>query len=263
MARHNPNDPFNQGSGDRSQYSKYAGSQAMSDGFGQSMFAADAAVSERVTFIRNTYLHLCGAVLLFALLEGLVINYVAPAVGIEKIMSMFGGYNMLFLLGGFMAASYLATACANSNSSRAVQYAGLGIYVLAETVIFMPILLIASNFYPGAIEGAAVATVAIFGGLTLFTFVTRIDFSFMRQFLFICSMAALAMIVASIFMGMSLGVWFSGAMVLLMAGYILYQTSNIMNVYQTDQHVAASLALFASVATMFFYILRIIMATRE
>jgi FtsH-binding integral membrane protein len=38
---------------------------------------------------------------------------------------------------------------------------------------------------------------------------------------------------------------------------ILYDTSNILHRYRTDQHVAASLSLFASVALLFWYILSI------
>jgi len=44
------------------------------------------------------------------------------------------------------------------------------------------------------------------------------------------------------------------------ASYVLYYTSQVMLHYRTDQHVAAALALFAAVATLFWYILRIVMA---
>jgi FtsH-binding integral membrane protein len=50
-------------------------------------------------------------------------------------------------------------------------------------------------------------------------------------------------------------------MIALAAGFIVYDTSNVMHHYGTDQHVAASLELFASVALLFWYILRLFMAT--
>ena len=50
------------------------------------------------------------------------------------------------------------------------------------------------------------------------------------------------------------------AMIGFACGYILYDTSNILHHYRTDQHVAASLALFASVALLFWYVLRLLMA---
>ena len=50
------------------------------------------------------------------------------------------------------------------------------------------------------------------------------------------------------------------AMVVLASGYILYDTSNILHHYRTNQHVAAALALFASVALLFWYVIRILIA---
>jgi FtsH-binding integral membrane protein len=44
---------------------------------------------------------------------------------------------------------------------------------------------------------------------------------------------------------------------------ILYETSNILHHYRPNQHVAASLSLFASVALLFWYVLRIFMGSRN
>jgi FtsH-binding integral membrane protein len=74
---------------------------------------------------------------------------------------------------------------------------------------------------------------------------------------------ALGLIVASIIFGFTLGVVFSVVMVGLAAAAILYYTSNILRYYRTDQYVAASLTLFASVALMFYYILQILMSLRR
>lgn len=49
-------------------------------------------------------------------------------------------------------------------------------------------------------------------------------------------------------------------MVAFAAGCILYNTSNIIHHYETEQYVAASLGLFASVALRFWYVLRIFMS---
>ena len=63
-----------------------------------------------------------------------------------------------------------------------------------------------------------------------------------------------------IMFGWALGPIFSVAMVALACGYILYDTSNVLHHYRIGQHVAASLALFASLALLFWYILRIVIA---
>jgi hypothetical protein len=46
----------------------------------------------------------------------------------------------------------------------------------------------------------------------------------------------------------------------LASGYILYDTSNVLHHYRIGQHVAASLALFAAVALMFWYMIQLVMS---
>ena len=62
--------------------------------------------------------------------------------------------------------------------------------------------------------------------------------------------------------GSGFGSIFMGAMVLLASGSILFTTSNIMNHYNPQQHVAASLALFGAVGMMFWYVLQLLMVLR-
>ena len=219
---------------------------------------------ERTAFIRRTYTHLMGAVGLFVFLETLIFTMVSDA-ALENLMgTMLGGrFSWLIVLGAFMAVSWMARSWAQSSTSRAMQYCGLGAYVVAQVVIFIPLLYIAQAIAPGAIPAAGIMTAVVFGGLTLIVFTTRADFSWMGKYLALAGIAAMGLIVCSIFIpGMPMGIWFSGAMVVLAAGYILYDTSNVLHRYRTDQHVAASLALFASVAILFWYILRIMIALR-
>ncbi|MBL4883059.1 MAG: Bax inhibitor-1 family protein, partial [Planctomycetaceae bacterium] len=89
---------------------------------------------------------------------------------------------------------------------------------------------------------------------------TGADFSFMRGFLVVGSLVAFAALIFGAISGFHMGLWFSVAMIGLSAGYILYDTSNVMRHYRTDQHVAAALALFASVALMFWYMIQLLLA---
>jgi len=224
---------------------------------GGGVFAIDAIASERATFIRKTYMHLAGAILAFMGLEFIILN--SPAL-YEPIMGLFSG-SMWMILIAFMGASWLASSMASSAKSLGTQYAGLGLYIVVQAVIFVPILLKASLFNPEAhvIPVAAVVTLCIFGGLTAYVFVTGADFSFMGGFLTVAMFAAIGIAIGSSFFGFSLGLFFTGAMVLLMSGFILYDTSNILHHYETNQYVSASLALFAAVATLFWYVLRLVM----
>jgi FtsH-binding integral membrane protein len=223
--------------------------------------AARAPASERAAFIRRTYGHLAGAILAFALIETVLIKFV----NVEPIVSVMFASRLgwLLVLGAFMAVGWLAQIWAQSEASPGLQYLGLSLYVVAEAVIFLPLLYIASQVYPDAIPVAGILTLAVFGGLTLAVFVTRADFSYLGPILCIGGFIALGLIVASALIGFSLGLIFMFAMVALLCGYVLFYTSNVMLHYRTTQHVAASLALFACIATLFWYILMIVMSNRR
>ncbi len=231
----------------------------MSYGYDVSI-AARASGSDRAAFVRRTYAHLAGAILAFIGIEALLLNVLGNDQQVQ-VLRMMRGYGWLVVMFAFMGASWLAQSWAQSGSSPGVQYLGLGLYVVAEAVIFLPLLIIASHFAgPSVIPTAGVLTLAVFGGLTLSVFVTKKDYSALRPVLTVGSLIALGVIVAGILFGFNLGLFFSFAMVALMSGYILYYTSQVLLNYRTDQHVAAALALFAAVATLFWYILQIVMS---
>ncbi len=222
--------------------------------------AAQSSVEDRAGFLVRTYLHLVGAIFAFVFLEAAY--FVTPIAGIFfQVLWQFGNLGWLVVMGAFIGVSWLADRWARGGSSQLMQYAGLGIYVVAESVIFMPILYLASLMDPTAIPTAGLVTLVLFGGLTGIVFLTRRDFSWLRGVLGVAAIGSLATIVCAMIFGFSLGVWFSGAMVIVAGGYILFYTSNVLLHYRTDQHVAAALALFSSVALLFWYVLRIFLSS--
>jgi len=253
--------------------------------FGQSASAArpiegavaTMGVSDRVAFLRKTYAHLGVALIAFAAITGGMLKF-APETSLRFSAWAFqGAFNWIIVLLLFMGVGYVAERLARSETSRSLQYVGLGLGVIAYSVLLQPMLwiLILKFGDPQALavsEGgiltgrvgsilmqAIVITLAIFVGLTLTVFLTKKDFSFMRGALAIGSFAALGVILASAIFGFSLGAFFTGAMILLMAGYILYQTSLVMSYFPPTGYVAASLMLFSTVATLFWYVLRLLM----
>lgn len=221
--------------------------------------AAQAAASDRASFIRRTYLHLAGAILLFVVLEYLLLQ--APFT--PKLIGLMLGtrFSWLVVLGLFMGVGYVADRWARSDTSVGMQYLGLGLYVLAEAFIFLPLMFVATVVLkdPTVIPSAGLLTLTLFAGLTGTVFITRKDFSFLRGILMVGGFGAMGVILIAILFGFRLGTFFSLAMVGLAGGYILYYTSNVMRRYRTDQHVSAALALFAAVALMFYYILLLFM----
>ncbi|MDP9426404.1 MAG: Bax inhibitor-1 family protein [Actinomycetota bacterium] len=221
---------------------------------------AYALPDARAGFIRKTYAHLAGAILAFVLLE--VAIFSTPLAGT---LASYLTQSWLLTLALFIGASWIADRWARSEASRGLQYVGLGIYVALQALIFVPLLYVAVFYVndPTLIPTAGIVTGALFLGLTAVVFTTGADFSFLRGAIVVGSLVALGLIVASLLFGFSLGVIFSVAMVGLAAASILYSTSNVLHYYRTDQYVAASLSLFAAVALLFYYVLRILISLRR
>ena len=217
---------------------------------------AVAALHEdtRGRFVVRTYLHLFGAIAAFTSIEAMLF-----ATGLAySIAQAMLGTSWLVVLGGFMVVSWLATRTAHAAQSAAAQYAALAAFVVAESIIFVPLLVMAQISVPGSIRTAALITLLGFTGLTVIAFTSRKDFSFLGAILKWAFMVALLAIVGSVLFGFELGTLFSLVMVALAGAAILYDTSNVLRHYSEDRHVAASLQLFASVALMFWYVLRLL-----
>jgi FtsH-binding integral membrane protein len=225
--------------------------------FNAGQAAWDAPVDARVGFIRRTYAHLAGAIGLFV-----AVSWALYVSGFSEAFVRWlgtGRFTWLLIIGAFAVLGWVGTSMAHKRSSGALQYAGLGLYALGEAVVFAPILFIAARMYPGVLAPAAGLTLLTFGGLSAFVLLTKRDFSFMGTFLKITGLVVFGVIICAMIFNLTLGIWFSAAMILFSAGTALYSTSKVLHTYRVDQHVPAALELFASIAMMFFYILRLLM----
>jgi len=241
---------------------------------------ATLGVSDRVAFLRKTYAHLGVTLVVWAALTAYLMRTEFSLKFTTWALGSGSRLNWLLVLGLFMVVGIVAEKLARSESSRGLQYLGLGLAAIGEAVLLQPMLwLVIIKFgnpadYIAGVDGgmgmggrvimeAALITIAIFVGLTATVFLTRKDFSFMRGALSIGMFAVLGVIIASMIFGFHLGAIFSGAVILLMAGYILYQTSMIMRDFPPTAHVAAALMLFSTIATLFWYVLRLVMSLRS
>jgi len=220
------------------------------------MPVAELSAESRSTFIWRTYGHVAAAILLFAAIE----SYLFSSGLAEPLAQSLLGFNWLLILGAFMIVGWLATHVAHTVQSKPVQYVALVGFVVAEAIIFLPLLAIAIRLQPGIVESAVGVTLLGTGGLTAVAFITRKDFSFLRGLLVWGGILALIGIVASVLFGFALGTWFSVAMIGFAGAAVLFDTSNILHHYPEDRYVGAALALFASIALMFWYVLRLFMS---
>lgn len=157
---------------------------------------AQSRPSERAIFIQKTYLHLAGAIGAFIVVEFLLFQ-----LGIaEAIFQFVAGsrFSWLLILGAFSLLGWMSRGLVAKADQVGTQYAGLGIYVVAQALIFAPLLYIAAAFSdPNVIPTAAILTLTMFGGLTAIAFTTRTDFTFLGGILKIGSFVALGLIACS------------------------------------------------------------------
>ena len=240
---------------------------------------ATLGVSDRVAFLRKTYGLLGVSLIAFALLTAAFMGLATEASLRFSAWAFQGSLSWLLVLGLFMLVGYIAQRLAMSPSSRGLQLLGLGIFVAAESALLQPLLwvlifrfgnraMLSSGVLLSGQAGtilvqSVVITLAIFIGLTATVFLTKKDFSFLGGILTIASFAVLGVILVSMLFGFSLGAFFCGAVVLIMAGYILYQTSLVMNYFPPSGYVAAALMLFSTIATLFWYVLQLVMSLSD
>src|ERR1700742_2225226 len=110
--------------------------------------------NSRGRFIARAYNHLFGAIAAFVLLEVFLFKTGMA----ESIASVLLGGSWLLVLGGFVVVSWAARYAAHRSASKAAQYAALAGYVVAEAIIFVPLLYVADKVAPGAIGSAALVT---------------------------------------------------------------------------------------------------------
>ncbi len=223
--------------------------------------SAEDQLAERSLFMRRVYGHLALALLAFVALEAFLLSIPALREGSLRLLST-SRWSWLLVMLGFMGITHFANRMVTNGASQGTQYAGLGLFVVAEAFIFLPMLaLVFRNELGGSIvTKAALITGGLFIGLSTVALTTEKDLSFMQRFLKVGMWVALGIIVTSIFFGFSLGVFFMSAMVLLMAGTILYQTQQIYREWPGQMYIAASLHLFSAFVTMLWYIIQLLMS---
>ncbi len=215
-------------------------------------FAIDAAVSERMAFIRRTYT---------TLLIQLIGVVLATSLSIKTGLAMKIGLGGLLI--GFLGVIFIMPKLIVPTASRPVQTLGAALLVGFYGLLLSPLVMVAPE---GVLIQAGVLTGCVFGGLTAYVFMTKKDFNFLGGMLSAALWILIGMGVISFLFGgfgNTAGLFYSGFAVLLFSGFVLYDTSNIMRRYPTNAHMAASIALLINVVNIFWYIAMILMGSRD
>ncbi len=210
--------------------------------------AAQASVEERMGFVRKVYA-LFFAATLFAIggvLAGVSIKPLT-AFAFEHPIIMF-----IAMIGGVMGAQAVRHV-------PGLNLAALFAFTTFTGIVISPLIAIIWQINPGSILAAGVLTVGIFGGLTAYVFISKRDFSFLRGMVTVGLIVVILAGVVNIFLGSgALGFAVAAATLLLFSGFVLYDTSNIIRRYPTNEYVAGALSLYLDAFNIFLALLRIL-----
>lgn len=218
---------------------------------------AALSTEDRSAFIWKCYAHVVGALLAVVAIETYLFSSGVAWQIAEPMLN-----SPMLVLAAFIGLSWGASHFAHTLKSTTSQYVAFAVLVVAWSLMFVPMLAMAliMDQSGSMIESAAVVTLFGCAALVATVMITRKDFSFLRSVLVWGFFIAMGLIAASLIFGWNLGTWFSVGMIGFAGVAVLYDTSNIMHHYPQDKYVAASMALFSSIAMMFWYILRLFMS---
>jgi len=212
----------------------------------------------RADFMRRVYGRLVAGVAAFVLIEAYLF-----ASGIAVAITDFVfSTSWLLILGGFMVVSWLSNSLTMRASSPAAEWAGYLLLVAANALIFAPMLVIAEIQVPGTVAAAGQYAVGGFIILSVIAHRSARDFTWLGATLRWFGVLALVAIVLAVLTGSALGTWFSLAMIGFAGAAILYETQVILRDTPPGRETAAAMALFSSLALLFWYVLRLLMDRR-
>jgi FtsH-binding integral membrane protein len=216
--------------------------------------AARAGVEERMGFVRKVYALFFAATLFAVVGVGVGLSY-RPLL----LFAFEHPYVMLFaMLGGVMGAQAVRHV-------PGVNLAALFGFTALTGVVISPLIAVYTQLNPASIWQAGLMTVGIFGGLTAYVFVSKKDFSFMRGMVVTGLIVVVLASLLNVFIVGSSAFSFaiSCAALLLFSGFVLYDTSNIIRRYPTNEYVAGALSLYLDAFNIFLALLRILNAGRR
>jgi len=206
--------------------------------------AASVTTTDRLVFIKKVY------------------SLLAMSMGTAAIGAYLGSGPLLLLVAPNIMLFFILQIALIFFASFAARKPGLNMVALFSftTVSGLTLGPLLYQVGPSIAAEAFALTAITFAGLSMYVVYSKKDFSFMSGFL----MTGLIVLVVGGLLNMffiqsgMMHFVMSGASVLLFSGFILYDTSNILRYYGTDEHVSATLALYLDVLNLFIALLSIL-----
>ncbi|MAC34863.1 MAG: BAX inhibitor protein [Haliea sp.] len=194
--------------------------------------------------LKNTYM-LLGMTLLFS----------AMTAGISMAMGLGQGAALVLMLVGF-GLLFVVHKMADTSKGLLAIFAFTGVMGASIGPLLSYYLALPNG--PSLVMQALGGTAIVFFGLSAYALTTRKDFSFMGGFLVVGLLVAVVASIANIFLAIpALSLTISAAVILIMSGLILFDTSRIIHGGETN-YIRATVSLYLSIYNLFIHMLQLL-----
>ncbi|HEY5733663.1 MAG TPA: Bax inhibitor-1/YccA family protein [Gammaproteobacteria bacterium] len=215
--------------------------------FDQAVARSQESIISTNKVLKNTYM-LLSATLAFSAVMAMVSLFLAVPVWTYYVA----------LIGGMVLGMFVLPRTANSAAGIGVIFLVTGMLGFGLGAILQLYMMVPKG--PQVIATAFGGTAAIFLGLSGYALVSRKNFTFMGGFLMAGMMTVLVAILANLFFALpALSLAISAGVILLMSGFILFDTSRIIHGGETN-YIMATYGLYLSIFNIFIHLLNLLMA---
>ncbi|MGB4334890.1 MAG: Bax inhibitor-1/YccA family protein [Chromatiaceae bacterium] len=205
---------------------------------------AQSAISANKV-LKNTYMLLSATLAFSALMAMISMSLALPS-----------WMYLASVIGAMVLGMFVLPRTAESSAGIGVIFAITGLLGLGLGSILTMYMALPRG--PEIIATAFAGTGLIFLGLSGYALTSKKDFSFMGGFLFAGIMVVFIAAIANIFLAMpALALAVSGGIILLMSGFILFDTSRIINGGETN-YIMATYGLYLNMFNIFVSLLQIL-----
>ena len=211
----------------------------------QAIPVVQAAVSDRMAFIKKVYSLLGLSLLTGILASAFTLNNHSFLITVDQ-----------YYWGFVIAEIAVLLLCLWKRKAATLGFVLLFTFTILSGVTVSPLIFA----YKHVAFQAAALTVVAFCGLTAYVFVSKKDFSFLGGILWV---GIILMVVGGLlnvffFKSFNLQYFMAWIGVFLFSGFILYDTSNIIRKYNTDEYIAGALSLYLDILNLFIHLLIIL-----
>ena len=204
----------------------------------------DVAARETNRVLRNTYM-----------LLGMTLAFSAVTATISMVLQLPTFMYLVFVLVGF-GLLFVVNRMADSAKGLPAIFAFTGVMGAALGPLLNVYLALPNG--PNLVMQSLGGTALIFFGLSVYALQSKRDFSFMGGFLFAGLLVAIVAMIANIFLAIpALSLTISAAVVMIMSGLILMDTSRIVHGGETN-YIRATVGLYLNIFNLFVHLLHLL-----